>query len=149
MTRRAASLDDGIPDERVLTRLRAMPVALLVDDDPDIRTIGRLALERVGGFQVVLASSGAEAVRALDRARFDVVLLDVMMPGESGPAILDALRGRTDAPVLFLTASVQPREVERYRAAGAAGVIPKPFDPMTLAADVRRLARLPSVAEEA
>lgn len=121
---------------------RPVPAALLIDDDPDIRTVGRLALERVGGFEVALASSGAEALRALAGARFDVILLDAMMPGESGLALLARVRARVEVPVIFLTARVQQRDVEEYRAAGAAGVIAKPFDPMTLAGEVRRLAGL-------
>lgn len=120
-----------------------MSTVLFVDDDPDIRTLGRMALERVGGLEVVLAGSATEALEVAARARVDVVLLDVMMPGGGGPAVLGALRERTGAPVLFLTARVQERDLEEYREAGAAGVIPKPFDPMTLAAEVLRLARLP------
>lgn len=119
-----------------------MATVLLVDDDPDIRAIGRLALERVGRFEVVVASSAAEALEVVARTRVDVVLLDAMMPGESGPSVAGTIRERTEAPVLFLTARVQQRDLDEYRAAGAAGVIPKPFDPMTLAAEVRRLARL-------
>lgn len=113
---------------------------LFVDDDPDIRTIGQLALEAVGGFTVRLASSGAEAL-ALARAEpFDLVLLDVMMPGECGPAVLVALRGLTAAPVVFLTARIQPDDVAEYLRGGATAVIAKPFDPMTLADQVRRAA---------
>jgi CheY-like chemotaxis protein len=115
---------------------------LLVDDEPDIRKIGSLSLSAVGGLEVEVASSGAEALELARRAPPDCILLDVMMPGLDGPACLQRLRGQPetrDVPVLFMTAKVQPQEVERYLALGAAGVIRKPFDPMTLARDVRAL----------
>ena len=72
--------------------------------------------------------------------RPDVVLLDVMMPHLDGPGTLARIRQRPAhraTPVIFMTARAQPGEVDHYRALGALDVITKPFDPMTLAADVR------------
>ncbi len=123
-----------------------MRSVLLVDDDQDIREIGRLALQVVGGLQVWVAGSGNEALEAAAVHRPDVVLLDVMMPELSGPETLVKLRSRSqtcDIPVVFLTASVQAPEVERYRAMGAVGVIAKPFDPMTLAQALRQMVEAP------
>ena len=71
----------------------------------------------------------------------DVILLDVMMPVMDGPATLSRLRANpmtADIPVIFMTARAQARELDRFRSIGAVGVIAKPFDPMTLAASVRR-----------
>ena len=113
---------------------------LLVDDDPDIRTIGRLSLANVGGLTVHLAASGAEALALLASLRPDLILLDVMMPDLDGPATLRALKddpALADIPVVFMTAKAHPREVERYLALGARAVIAKPFDPLTLAERVR------------
>lgn len=115
---------------------------LLVDDEPDIRRIGQLSLERVGGWQVVLAGSSAEALAAAGRERPDVILLDVMMPVADGPTTLARLREQADTaeiPVIFMTAKVQQHEVQRLLGLGAVGVIPKPFDPMTLPDEVRRV----------
>ncbi len=115
---------------------------LLVDDEPDIRRIGQLSLERVGGWQVVPASSRAEALAAAGRERPDVILLDVMMPVADGPTTLARLREQADTaeiPVIFMTAKVQQHEVQRLLGLGAVGVIPKPFDPMTLPDEVRRV----------
>jgi two-component system OmpR family response regulator len=115
---------------------------LLVDDEPDIRRIGQLSLQAVGGLSVTLASSGAEALALVRSARPDAILLDVMMPAMDGPTCLAHLRAdeaTRDIPVLFVTAKVQPQEIDRYLALGAAGIIRKPFDPMTLAHDVRSL----------
>jgi two-component system OmpR family response regulator len=115
---------------------------LLVDDDPDIRRIGTLSLEKVGRFAVVLAASGAEALSKLEHERFDLILLDMMMPDMDGMATLGALRARPaerGVPVIFMTAKVQGGEIDRYLRAGALGVIEKPFDPLALPSDVRRI----------
>lgn len=115
---------------------------LLIDDEPDIRTIGTLSLERVGGFAVHAAESGAVGIDLARRVAPELILLDVMMPGLDGPATLARLRadpGLAAIPVVFMTAKVQPDEVERYMALGVAGVIPKPFDPMTLPEQIRRI----------
>jgi CheY-like chemotaxis protein len=115
---------------------------LLVDDDPDIRALGEICLRKVGGWEVVLADSGGECLRQAVQEQSDVILLDVMMPGVDGPATLSALRedGATASiPVLFLTARVRRHEVEAYEALGVAAVIAKPFDPMTLPDQIRRV----------
>jgi CheY-like chemotaxis protein len=70
---------------------------------------------------------------------FAAVLLDVMMPGADGPATLRRLRDGAlapDVPIIFLTAKAQRGDRERLEALGAAGVIPKPFDPVTLPNEV-------------
>lgn len=115
---------------------------LYVEDDADIRMIATLALETVGGLQLKACPSGAEALAAAPAFAPDLLLLDVMMPGLDGPATLVKLRelpGTAATPVVFMTAKVQASEVEAYKAMGAIGVITKPFDPMTLAAQVREL----------
>ncbi|MFZ6184235.1 response regulator [Nannocystis pusilla] len=121
---------------------RVIGKVLLVDDEPDIRRIGQLSLERVGRWQVAVAASGAEALAVAARERPDVILLDVMMPVDDGPTTLARLRERPDTadiPVIFMTAKVLPHELQRWRELGAAGTIPKPFDPMTLPDEVRRV----------
>jgi two-component system OmpR family response regulator len=119
-----------------------MQKVLYVEDDADIRTIALLALETVGGLQVRACASGAEAVEAAAAFAPQLLLLDVMMPGMDGPTTLARLRelpATAAVPVVFMTAKVQASEVEQYRALGAVGVITKPFDPMTLAAQVQAL----------
>lgn len=115
---------------------------LLVDDEPDIRTIGAMSLRRVGKWEVRTASSGTEAIALATESVPDLILLDVMMPELDGPATLEALRklpALAAVPVVFMTAKVQAREVERWLAIGAIGVIRKPFDPMTLPNEIRSL----------
>ncbi len=115
---------------------------LFVEDDPDIQTVARMALEAVGGFRVLACSSGQEALEKLAEFPPDLVLLDVMMPGMDGPATLAALRRLPEAasiPVVFMTAKVQTQEVALYRELGAVDVIAKPFDPMSLPETVRSI----------
>jgi CheY-like chemotaxis protein len=113
-----------------------------VEDEPDIREIAKIALADIGGFELDLCESGPEALRRSADFRPDMFLLDVMMPGMDGIETFRILRATpdfTDTPAAFLTAKVQEHEVRRYRDLGVAGVIVKPFDPITLADTVRRL----------
>lgn len=113
---------------------------LCVEDDPDIQAVIQLALEMVGGFTVKLCASGREALDHVAGFHPDLVLLDVMMPGLDGPGTLAALRQLPEAatlPVIFMTAKVQPDEVAHFLSLGVLAVIAKPFDPMTLAREVR------------
>lgn len=115
---------------------------LYVEDDPDIQTVAALALEVVGGFNVKVCSSGEQALEEAVAYAPDMILLDVMMPGMDGPSTLTALRklpSLEKVPVAFMTAKVQPHEVDQLIALGAENVIAKPFDPMTLANQIRTL----------
>jgi CheY-like chemotaxis protein len=109
---------------------------LLVDDDAQIREVVQITLELVGGWNVRLASGGAEAVRAVQSEPPDVILLDLMMPGMDGPATLSRLRQAMPdrkVPVILLSAKVQERAQGRNLGdLEVAGVIGKPFDPIAL-----------------
>lgn len=115
---------------------------LYAEDEPDIQAVAKLALEMVGGFKVLICNSGAETLERVSGFAPDLILLDVMMPGMDGPSTLQRLRANPATaaiPVVFLTAKVQPSEVLQYREMGALDAIAKPFDPMTLAADVKSI----------
>jgi len=115
---------------------------LYVDDEPDIRQVAKMALELEPGFEVEACDSGEEALVRLAQARPDMVMLDVMMPRMDGPTTLAAMRrisGCEQLPVVFITAKVQHQEIERFRKLGATDVIAKPFDPMTLASQVKAI----------
>ena len=115
---------------------------MMVEDDNDIRTVAGMALEMVGGLKVLACESGAVALAAVKDFAPQLVLLDVMMPGMSGPEVLKALRGDPQTaglPVVFMTASVQTAELQELRKLGALEVIAKPFDPMTLADQVKAI----------
>lgn len=115
---------------------------VLVDDEPDIRTVAEIALSAIGGWEVRLAASGEEALAQLAAAETDLILIDVMMPGMDGLGVLSRLRADprwAKLPAIFMTAKVQQREVAQYLALGACGVIPKPFDPLELPQQIRTL----------
>lgn len=117
---------------------------LLVEDEVDIQMVARMALEDVGGFDVHVCSSGAEAVATAQDLGPQLVLLDFMMPGMNGSKTMAALRclpALKDVPVVFLTARAQLNEVAEYRRQGAVEVIVKPFDPMSLADQVQEVWR--------
>jgi CheY-like chemotaxis protein len=115
---------------------------LYVEDEPDIRAVAQVALETVGGLTLRICASGEQALREVAAFQPELVLLDVMMPGMDGPSTLRALRAMPElagVPMVFMTAKVQPEEVAQFLALGAAAVIAKPFDPMTLAGQVKAL----------
>jgi len=115
---------------------------LLVDDEADIRQISRLALEALGGFEIRECASGLAAPQAVRDFAPQLILMDVMMPGQDGLQTLKVLRatpGLPQVPIVFMTAKVQPQEVSSFRSLGVLDVIAKPFDPMTLAQTVRRI----------
>ncbi|WP_428156187.1 response regulator [Brevundimonas sp.] len=119
-----------------------MPLTVMhVDDEPDIREVAAFALELDPDLALTSVASGAEAMVQLETGPApDIILLDVMMPSMDGPSVLVRLReisGLEKTPVVFMTARAQSEEVERLMALGAIGVVVKPFDPMTLARQLR------------
>lgn len=115
---------------------------LYVEDEPDISQVARLALETVGGFTIESCENGRVALEKGPSFEPDLVLMDVMMPEMDGPTALVEMRNiasLSNVPVIFMTAKVQPSEIVEYKTMGAVDVIPKPFDPMTLADQVRQV----------
>ena len=119
----------------------ALTRVVYVEDEPDIQAIVRIALESIGGMQVVVFSSGQEAIARAAEVRPQLLVLDVMMPGLDGPGTLRLLREQApqrDVPAVFMTAKAQPQEIAALQQQGAIAVVSKPFDPMQLAAELRR-----------
>ena len=131
-----------LPAERRYLESNAMIKILHVDDEADIRSITKLALESIGGFIVTSCSSGKEAVAAVTEAAPDLVVMDVMMPEMDGPTTFLELQKIPDAsqiPVIFMTAKNQKDEIDSLMEVGAIGVIAKPFNPMQLSKEVERI----------
>jgi CheY-like chemotaxis protein len=115
---------------------------LVVDDDDLLREVAKVSLEMVGGWRVSTAASGQEACRIAAAEQPDALLLDVMMPGMDGPSTVLALQqdpATRAIPVIFLTAKVGGEGHAEWDDLPVLGVIPKPFDPMTLPSEVARL----------
>ena len=116
---------------------------LYVDDEDDIREIAQLSLELDEDFNVRCCPSGASALETAPDYMPDMILLDVMMPEMDGPETLTRLRAMPETsgiPIVFITARTQKHEIEHLKSIGALGVIAKPFDPMSLADQVREYA---------
>ena len=112
---------------------------MCVEDDPDIRMIVEFSLTAVGSYEVCLCADGQAALAQVPLFAPQLVLLDVMMPGLSGPETLERLRllpQMADVPVVFMTAKALPEQVEGLLQHGATGVIIKPFDPVRLPRDI-------------
>jgi len=115
---------------------------LHVEDERDIQVIVKIALVDMGGFDLLVCSSGEEALVEAEEFSPDLILLDVMMPDMNGPDTLQALRSIPqfkDTPAMFMTAKIQMSEIEELMRLGALDVIPKPFNPVTLADDIRAI----------
>lgn len=115
---------------------------LVVDDDADIRRLAALSLEKVGGHEVRTTASGEEAVMTAAAWQPDVVILDLRMPGMDGPTILERLRQTEvtrNIPVVFMTASVHRSALVALTELSIAGVLEKPFDPMSFSAELAEL----------
>lgn len=113
---------------------------MVVDDDPDILSIARIALETMGGYTIETCSSGQEALNRVAAFDPDMILLDAMMPGMNGPETFKALTkapNQDTTPVVFFTGRVQSEDIAMFKNLGAAGVVAKPFDPMQLAGKVK------------
>jgi two-component system OmpR family response regulator len=108
---------------------------LCVEDEDDIRAIIEIALELSGGFNVKFATTGQKSLRTLEDDAWtpDIALIDILMPDMTGTDLMAILHKRLPGlAVILMTASLWAKNPSRYLAAGAIGVIEKPFDPMTL-----------------
>ncbi len=115
---------------------------ILVDDEADIRTVAKIALETLGNFIVQEYASGKDLIQQADSLAADLILLDVMMPDMDGMSVLLNLRKNPHSakiPVIFMTASVSNQDIVKYKNTGALDVIAKPFDPMTLAIKINSI----------
>lgn len=115
---------------------------LLIEDEADIREVAALSLETVAGWEVIAAENGQAGIAMAEQHNPDAILLDVMMPGLTGPDTLLALRSSTvtrSVPVIFMTAKVQTADRKQLSELGASGIISKPFDPLTLSDQIRQV----------
>ncbi len=116
------------------------PHLLVVDDDTRIRSLlARFLTEN--GFRITMAGTAEEARRKLESLEFDLIILDVMMPGETGVELTKSLREEKDVPILMLTALSETDSRVEGLEAGADDYLPKPFDPRELILRVNNILR--------
>jgi CheY-like chemotaxis protein len=115
---------------------------LLAEDEEDIRKVAQISLQFRGGWEVALAADGEDCLAQAARDRPDLILLDCMMPKLDGYETCRRLKqdpALREIPVIFLTAKSQESEVRKGLALGAIGYLIKPFNPMSLAAEIREI----------
>lgn len=118
-----------------------MPHILVVDDEPSVLAMVRMVLE-LEGHVVETVDDGEQALAALDLATFDLVLLDVMMPGLSGFEVAREIRARRDfgnVPVVFVSAKAEREDIWTGWQLGADSYLTKPFDTDELVSEVCRV----------
>jgi two-component system, OmpR family, alkaline phosphatase synthesis response regulator PhoP len=121
-----------------------MPIrkVLLAEDEEDIRKVAQISLQFRGGWEVTLASNGEECLAKAASDPPDVILLDCMMPKLDGYETCQRLKqdpALRHIPVIFLTAKAQEAEVKKGLSLGAVGYLIKPFNPMSLAAEISQI----------
>jgi len=122
------------------------PLVLVADDDHKILRLVRIELT-AQGFGVSVAERGEEALQAVERLRPDLVILDIIMPGMDGLAVLKKLRESSGVPVILLTAKGTDSDKIMGLELGADDYLPKPFNPEELTARVRAVLRRSQVRE--
>jgi CheY-like chemotaxis protein len=116
---------------------------LIIEDEPEIRAILAITLRHSGRFDPIFANDGLEGIAVAAQEKPDLILLDAMMPRLDGYATCRRLKQSEQLrriPVVFLSARTDSREIDRAMKAGAAGYVPKPFDPLTLASQIADIA---------
>ena len=113
---------------------------LVVDHQRETRMVVEFSLGKIYGYEVRACASGAQALEVAPEFAPDLVLLDVGMPDLDGPATLLRLRAAgMKAPVVFFTSRQGPEELARYARLGALATLSKPFDPLKVARQLRRI----------
>lgn len=125
----------------------AMPHVLVVDDDRRLRTLLKQYLTE-NGYRVTTAVDAADARRRLESLTFDLLVVDVMMPGESGFDLTSALRETSDVPILLLTAMGEVENRITGLESGADDYLPKPFEPRELLLRIGRILKRASSADQ-
>ena len=125
----------------------SMPHVLVVDDDRRLRTLLRQYLNE-NGYRVTTAVDAADARKRLEGLTFDLIVLDVMMPGESGFDFTASIRETSEVPILLLTAMGEVENRITGLETGADDYLPKPFEPRELLLRIRRILQRSSGAEQ-
>jgi DNA-binding response OmpR family regulator len=123
-----------------------MPRALVVDDESKIRDLVSVYLT-AAGFVVDQAADGAVALSLSQAETYDVVILDIMLPGIDGAEVCRAIRKRSDVPIIMLTARADELEKISLLEGGADDYVTKPFSPPELVARVRAVMRRTAVGQ--
>jgi CheY-like chemotaxis protein len=115
---------------------------LLAEDDPSIQIVAKLSLQRIGGHEVHIVENGQAAIDRASAEKFDLIILDCMMPVMGGFDACRELKLRDETkeiPIIFMTAKNQKTETDEIYKLGAVGLISKPFDARELCTDIEKI----------
>lgn len=114
---------------------------LLAEDDVSISVVVKLALEKIGGHKVEVASDGNLAFQMAVEREYDLIILDGMMPGKDGMTVCHDLKKthKSEVPIIFLSAKSQESDIMEGMQKGAIGYIQKPFDPKTINIQIQKI----------
>lgn len=115
---------------------------LLIDDEPSLRQVVQTCLEILAGWQIIPVSSAEEALVLLSQWKPDAILLDMMMPEMDGFTFIKHFKtfpNYNATPIVILTAKTSQRDLEEYQKLGVAGVLAKPFNPLTIASEIAQI----------
>ena len=129
-----------------LTQLSGMPHVLVVDDDRRLRSLLKDYLSE-NGFLVSASESAGEARAKMEYFDFDILVVDVMMEGETGIEFMQTLRSCDDIPILLLTAMGESEDRIRGLASGADDYLAKPFEPQELVLRLKAILRRSSASK--
>lgn len=122
--------------------MRPLKRILHIEDVPSIQIVTRIALERIGGFEVLSCASAQAALAEVRAFAPDLILLDVMLPQMDGIELLRQLAGLVDlqqTPVVLLTGHLERERLTELQQMGVREVLQKPFDPLQLTAQLRAI----------
>lgn len=115
---------------------------LIIERDEDVRSVASLSLKLIGGLQVVEAEGASQGLELAVKEKPDAILLDMLSPQMEGTETITELKSNPETasiPVVFLTTRTLSSDSEQMINLGAAGIVHKPFDPMTLASQIQEI----------
>lgn len=122
-----------------------MPVLkkiLYAEDELDVQTVVELTVQAMSDYEIKICENGKKLLECVEEYEPDLVLLDVMMPEMDGPTTFKNLQTNEktkNIPVIFMTAKAQVQEVSDMLKSGVIGIITKPFDPLELCNDIKKI----------
>jgi two-component system OmpR family response regulator len=117
-----------------------LPHILIVDDDREIRSLVAQVLKK-HGYRVTPAADGREMMHLMEKGRFDLIVLDLMLPGEDGLSLCRRVRAESSMPIIMLTAMGEEMDRIIGLEMGADDYLPKPFNPRELLARIKAVLR--------
>lgn len=114
---------------------------LIIEDDPEIAQHEKVYLEKLGGYTVDLAEDGLQGMEAFNKQSYDLIVLDLMLPGESGEDLLKEIRAKSDVPIIIVSARALEEDRVQNLTNGADDYLTKPFSPKELVVRAQAILR--------